>query len=199
MNRQEREYIEITSEENFGTDEIRIQNLQKAFQCSENIKESCHNLIDSVEESLEQLKEKRIDISAKLCEVLARKESLRKKDYNVIIGEIYDLLDEKENYAKRNFITYIEDQKKFTQSLKNILLNISDYSRSEPDEKKEKLREELMYIAEMQEGRKDAVIKILTNFQNTHKKVMVYLESLLEKGENISIKDIKNAKYIIIK
>jgi hypothetical protein len=55
----------------------------------------------------------------------------------------------------------------------------------------------LSEIAEIQEKRKQTVITILTNFQETHKKVMEYLESLLEKGEDITIRDIKKAKYII--
>lgn len=178
---------------------IRIKNIQKAFQCSENIKESCHFLIDSVEESLENLKEKRIRVSARLGEALARKESLRKKDYNIIISDIYRLLDEKERNAKCSFMSYIEEQNDLTQSLKNILLNISDYNKEELKEKKELLKEELSEIADRQESRKEAVIKILTEFQEIHKNVMRYLESLVEKVENISIRDIKKAKNIIIK
>jgi hypothetical protein len=178
-------------------DQVRIQKIQNAFQCSENIKESCHFLIDNIEHSLDYLKERRTDVSLKLCEVLAKKESLRKKDYNAIMSDIYILLDEKEDNAKNQFIAFIEDQKKFTQSLKNIILNISDYSTVDSADKNELLKKELFQIAEIQEKRKEAVMKILTDFQEIHKKVMEYFESLLEKGDNISIRDIKNAKYII--
>ncbi|MBZ4218583.1 MAG: hypothetical protein LAC69_00115 [Chlorobium sp.] len=181
------------------SDEVRIQKIQNAFQCSENIKESCHFLVNSVEHSLEYLKERRNDVSSKLCEALAKKESLRKKDYNIIISEIYNLLDEKERNAKNHFFAFIEDQKEFTQSLKNIILNISDYSSTDFQDKTALLKEELVQIAEIQEKRKETVIKILTNFQDIHKEVMTYLESLLEKGGNINIRDIKNAKYIISK
>ena len=97
------------------------------------------------------------------------------------------------------FFAFIEDQKEFTQSLKNIILNISDYSSTDFQDKTALLKEELVQIAEIQEKRKETVIKILTNFQDIHKEVMTYLESLLEKGGNINIRDIKNAKYIISK
>ncbi len=189
----------IASEDIAESEEMRIQKIQNAFQCSENIKESCHFLVDSVEHSLEYLKEKRADVSSKLCEALAKKESLRKKDYNTIMADIYSMLDEKESNAKSHFIAFIEDQKEFTQSLKNIILNISDYSAVDSPDKNALLKEQLAQIAEIQEVRKKTVIKILTDFQEIHKEVMAYFESLLEKGDNISIRDIKNAKYIISK
>ena len=179
------------------SDSLRIQKIQNAFQSSENIKESCHCLVDSVEDSLEYLKKKRNIISSKLCDVLAKKESIRKKDYNSIMDEIYSMLDEKENTAKNHFINYIEDQKEFTQSLKNIIINISAYSKADLVSANSLLKAELSEIAEIQEKRKETVIKILTDFQEMHKKVMEYLESLLEIGDNITIKDIKKAKSII--
>ena len=189
----------VISEVIGNSEEERIKKIQNAFQSSENIKESCHFLVDSVEHSLEYLKERRNDVSSKLCEALAKKESLRKKDYNIIMSDIYSLLDERERNAKNHFITFIEDQKEFTQSLKDIIVNISDYSDAGSQDKNELLKKELAQIAEIQEKRKETVIKILTDFQEIHKEVMAYLESLLEKGDNISIKDIKNAKYIISK
>ena len=181
------------------SDELRIKKIQNAFQSSENIKESCHILVDSVENSLEYLRERRTVVSSRLCEALAKKESLRKKDYNNIMDDIYRLLEEKENNAKINFQNYIEYQKQFTQSLKNIILNITDYNIAEVADKNKQLKEELSEIAELQEKRKETVIKILTDFQETHNKVMEYLESLLEKGDAINIRDIKNAKNIISK
>ena len=70
------------------SDELRIKKIQIAFQSSENIKESCHILVDSVENSLEYLRERRTVVSSRLCEALAKKESLRKKDYNNIMDDI---------------------------------------------------------------------------------------------------------------
>ncbi|ACF44048.1 hypothetical protein [Pelodictyon phaeoclathratiforme] len=185
------------SSDSCDSDEVRIKNIQSAFQSSENIKESCHYLIDSVEDSLEYLKVRRMDVSIKLCEALAKKESLRKKDYNLIMDEIYSILDQKESNAKNHFVAFIEDQKKFTQSLKNIIVNISDYSVAENADKNALLKAELSEIAEIQEKRKEDVMGILMDFQETHKRLMEYLESLLDKGDIISIRDIKHAKYII--
>jgi hypothetical protein len=179
------------------SDAVRLQKIQDAFQSSENINESCHYLVDRVEDSLESLKERRVDVSSKLCDVLAKKGSLRKKDYNSIMDDIYMMLDEKENNAKTQFINYIEDQKEFTQSLKDIIISVTGHSGESKYEKYGLLQAELLEIAQIQEKRKKTVIEILTDFQEMHKKVMTYLESLLEKGDNITIRDIKKAKYII--
>ena len=188
---------EADSEDIDNSDNDRILKIQNAFQCSENIKESCHFLVENIENSLDYLKERRTDVSTKLCEALAKKESLRKKDYNAIMNDIYILLDEKENNAKNQFFAFIEDQKIFTQSLKNIILNISEYKKTDSADNNELLKAELLQIAKIQEERKEVVIEILKDFQDIHKKVMAYFESLLEKGNNISIRDIKNAKYLL--
>ena len=188
---------EADSEDIDNSDNDRILKIQNAFQCSENIKESCHFLVENIENSLDYLKERRNDVSTKLCEALAKKESLRKKDYNAIMNDIYILLDEKENNAKNQFFAFIEDQKIFTQSLKNIILNISEYKKTDSADNNEMLKAELLQIAKIQEERKESVIEILKDFQNIHKRLMAYFESLLEKGDNISIRDIKNAKYIL--
>ena len=188
---------EADSEDIDNSDRDRILKIQNAFQCSENIKESCHFLVENIENSLDYLKERRNDVSTKLCEALAKKESLRKKDYNAIMNDIYILLDEKENNAKNQFFAFIEDQKIFTQSLKNIILNISEYKKTDSADNNEMLKAELLQIAKIQEERKESVIEILKDFQNIHKRLMAYFESLLEKGDNISIRDIKNAKYIL--
>ena len=165
MHNEEEVYSREAVSENYAdSGEVRIQKIQNAFQTSENIKESCHFLVDSVEESLEYLKERRIDVSSKLCDALAKKESLRKKDYNSIMDDIYRMLDEKENNAKSQFINFIEDQKEFTQSLKNIIVNITDYSTTDSTDKITVLKEELSQIAEIQEKRKESVIKTLTDF-----------------------------------
>ncbi|MEI8338270.1 MAG: hypothetical protein WCF92_03975 [bacterium] len=188
---------EADSEDIDNSDKDRILKIQNAFQCSENIKESCHFLVENIENSLDYLKERRTDVSTRLCEALAKKESLRKKDYNTIMTDIYILLDEKENNAKNQFFAFIEDQKIFTQSLKNIILNISEYKTMDSADNNELLKAELLQIAKIQEERKETVIKVLKDFQEIHKKVMGYFESLLEKGDVISIRDIKNAKYIL--
>ncbi len=191
------EEIRETSTDNYAVDASRIAKVQKAFESSENIHESCYCLIKNVEESLESLKGCRNEISSRLCETLAKNESMRKKDFNIIMDDIYGILAEKEKNAWSDFIEYVEDQKEFTGSMKNIILNIQDYMQKEDSGKSDLLKRELMQVAALQEERKNSVTKKLTDFQNMHRRVMKYLESLLTLGHDIKIKDIRFAKTMI--
>ena len=104
---------------------------------------------------------------------------------------IRDRLDEKEKEAQIQFLNFIESQKETAQSLKNSLLSIKDITSPDAAEEIIKIKEQISLISEQQEIRKDAVMKTFTDFQQLHHRMIECLESLLSKGENILIKDIK--------
>ena len=80
--------------------ESRIHKIQTAFQSSETITESSHNLFENVHQSLTDLKNNPTVLNEKLCETLAKNSSLRKKDYNLMMAGILDAVDEKEKEAR---------------------------------------------------------------------------------------------------
>jgi F0F1-type ATP synthase membrane subunit b/b' len=179
--------------------ETRIQKIQTAFQSSENITESSHSLFDNVHNSLNDLKKERDLLNSRLCETLAKNGSLRKKDYNTMMSGILSALDEKEREAQNQFLNFIEDQKKTAQSLKNSLLGIKDITSPDASEKIAIIKKQLSQISELQEQRKETVMKTFTDFQQMHNKMMECLENLLEKGDQILIQDIKKVKEQIIR
>ncbi len=183
----------ITSYEN------RIQKIQTAFQSSENITESSLSLFDNVHHSLNELKKERDELNSKLCETLAKNGSLRKKDYNAMMSGILCTLDEKERLAETQFLAFIEDQKETAQSIKNSLLGIKDITSPDASEKIVIVKEQLSQISKIQEKRKETVMKTFMDFQQMHNKMMECLESVLEKGDHIEVKDIKKIKDQIIK
>jgi hypothetical protein len=178
--------------------ESRIQKIQTAFQSSENITESSYFLFDNVHHSLNELKKERDLLNSRLCENLAKNGSLRKKDYNTMMSGILGALDEKEREAEVQFLNFIEAQKTTAQSLKNSLLGIKDITSQDNCEKISIIKEQLSQISELQEMRKESVMKTFLDFQQMHKKMMTCLENLLEKGDHILIKDIKKVKDQII-
>ena len=178
--------------------ETRIQKIQTAFQSSENITESSHSLFDNVHNSLTDLKKERDLLNTRLCEVLAKNGSLRKKDYNTMMSGILCSLDEKEKEAETQFISFIEAQKETAQSLKNSLLGIKDITSQNVSEKITVIKAQLSQISKLQELRKESVMATFTDFQHLHNKMMECLESLLEKGDHILIQDIKKVKDQII-
>ncbi|MEI6062535.1 MAG: hypothetical protein WCR72_17670 [Bacteroidota bacterium] len=174
--------------------ETRIQKIQVAFESSETITESTHSLFDNVHHSLNELKKERDLLNTRLCETLAKNGSLRKKDYNAMMSGILGILDEKEKEAENCFLSFIETQKETAQALKSSLLGIKDINSQDTGEKISILKEQLSQITKLQEMRKETVMKTFTDFQQKHLLMMECLESLIEKGEHIMIKDIRKIK-----
>jgi replicative superfamily II helicase len=176
----------------------RIQKIQTAFQSSENLTESSQSLFDNVLESLNNLKKRRDLLDSKLCETLSKNGSLRKKDYNSMMSEIISLIDEKESEAEHQFLTFIEAQKETAKLLKKSMLGISDISSQDMDKKIKAIKEQLSQISELQEIRKETVKKAFMNFQRIHHLMIASFESLLKRGNNILINDIKKVKAQLI-
>lgn len=179
--------------------EDRIQKIQTAFQSSEIITESSDSLFNNVHNSLTELKKERDILNFKLCDILAKNGSLRKKDYNLMMADILNKLDEKESEAESQFSTFIKLQKETAQSLKTSLLDMKSVSTQDVSEKITQIKKQLFQISEQQEMRKEIAMKTFLDFQKIHNKMMECLENLLKKGDHILIQDIKKIKTQIIK
>ncbi len=179
--------------------ETRIQKIQTAFQSSENLTESSHILFDNVHNQINNLKKERDLLNSRLSETLSKNGSLRKKDYNIMMSVIIEALDNKERSAEKQFLNFIETQKKTAQSLKNTMLSIKDSTSQNNSEKISVIKDQLPQILKSLEEKKDKVMKTFLDFQLIHNKIIDYLEDLLKKGNQIQINDIKSVKNIIIK
>jgi hypothetical protein len=178
--------------------ETRIQKIQTAFQSSENITESSYFLFDNVQCSLNELRKERELLNSRLCDILAKNGSLRKKDYYTMMSGILCALDEKEKEAETQFLHFIEAQKKTAQELKTSLLGIKDITSPDVTEKINLIKVQLSQISELQERRKITVINLFNDFQKLHNRMTESLRSLLNKGDQIHINDIKKIKRQLI-
>lgn len=174
--------------------EDRIRKIQTAFESSENISESSHTLFDHVHNSLTNLRKERDILNSRLCETLAKSGSLRKKDYNTMMSGILGALDVKEQLAESRFLSFIEAQKETAQALKTSLLGIKDIAAQDAGEKITAIKEQLSQISKLQEVRKEQVMKTFMDFQQMHNRMIKCLETLIEKGDHILIRDIKKVK-----
>jgi polyhydroxyalkanoate synthesis regulator phasin len=177
----------------------RILKIQTAFQSSEDITESTHLIFANVQNSLNSLKKERETLNFKLSQAMAKNGSLRIKDYNIMMSDVLNLFKEKELDTETQFFYFIEELKKATQSLKNRLLDIKDTDYHQTSEKITIIKEQVSQITELQGSRKEKVIKSFTDFQQMHNRVILNLEDLLKKGENVQVKDIKFIKKKIIR
>jgi hypothetical protein len=112
----------------------------------------------------------------------------------MMMSGILNTLDLKEKEAESQFLIFIEAQKETAQSLKNSLLGIQDITSPDAGDKIAIVKEQLSRISELQEKRKETVMKTIVEFQQMHNKLIKCLETLIEKGDQVQVKDIKCLK-----
>jgi len=135
-------------------------------------------IIDNTYEILEDFKDKREKLSAELKETLAKKESLRKKDFDRMINGILLSQAEKEKEVKQNLKNFIKEQKKQASELRDALIKGEVERMKEAQVKIEK------GIVEIKE--------LLRNFYEQQKGLIEKLTKLLTKGKDLKIKDFKD-------
>jgi hypothetical protein len=108
-------------------------------------------------------------------------------------------LDEKEKEAETQFLSFIEAQKETAQALKISLLGIKDITSPDVTEKINEVKLQLLLISELQEKRKETVMKSFSDFQKLHTRMIESLNELLGKGDQIHVHDIKKIKEQLIK
>ena len=178
--------------------ETRIQNIQTAFQSSENITESSYTLFNNVHNSIDELKKERENLNTRLCESLAKNGSFRKKDYYTLMSGILGSLDEKEKDAETQFLIFIEAQKDTARQLKDSILDINDITSDGLGEKIAQIRDQLSGILKLQEMRKKKVMDAFLEFQQMHNNIMECLGNLLKNEDHILINDIKKIKQQLV-
>lgn len=135
-------------------------------------------IIDKTYQILEDFKDKRAKLSAELKETLAKKESLRKKDFDRMMNGILLDLERKEKEIKQSLKNFLKEQKNQAFELKHALT---------------KGEVERMKKAQIEIENGIAWIKgLLKNFCEQQEELTEKLRKLLSKGNNLKIKDLKN-------
>ena len=141
-------------------------------------------IIDNTHQLLEDFKTKRNEISNHLKETLAKEESLRKKDFDNMMGEILSHQDKREKQVKELLKTFFQEQKEIAETIKK---NLSEGQKVRIIDFKKMLQD----IQARQKARENEVSTTLKKFQEDYKEMAESLRSLLNKGEAIRIKDFK--------
>jgi len=141
-------------------------------------------IVDNTHQILEDFKTKRNEISSQLKETLAREESLRKKDFDNIMKDIFVHQDEREKQVKDLLRTFFEEQKEIAEIIKK---NLTEGEKVRINDFKKVLED----IQVRQKARENEATTTLKEFQKEHKEMAESLRSLLNKGEAIRIKDFK--------
>jgi hypothetical protein len=174
--------------------EDRIQKIEKVFNTSESVTESSHALMNDFQHSLQELHNERTQLNTMLRENMAKKGSLRKNDYDLLMGDIFIRLDEKEKEAENQFNEYVEDQKEMAHFLRHGILEIKNTEPNEHIEKIEAFKLGLENILKTQQNRKERAITKFMEFQQLHKKITCNFQQLIDQDVSLLCKDIKKVK-----
>jgi len=135
-------------------------------------------IIDNTYQILDDFKEKRTKLSTELRETLAKRESLRKKDFDRMMNGILLNHEEKEKEIKQDLRNFLTEQKKEAHELKDALM---------------KGEVERMKKAQMGIERGIAEVKgLLKGFYQEQEGLANELRKLLTKGKDLKIKDLKD-------
>jgi uncharacterized protein YoxC len=135
-------------------------------------------IIDNTYQVLDDFKNKRAKLSSELKETLARRQSLRKKDFDRMMNEILLSQEEKEKEVKQNLKNFVKEQKKGARELRDALS-----------------KGEVQKMKKAQIGIENGIVEIkelLRNFYEQQKGLIEKFTTLLTKGKDLKIKDLKD-------
>lgn len=141
-------------------------------------------IVDNTYQLLEEFKLRRDNMSNQLKETLAKEESLRKKDFDNMMDDILSRQDGREKQVKELLKTFFEEQREVAEIVEKSL-------REGEKVKIDDFKKMLQDIQVRQRAREEEVKMALRGFQDEYKEMAESLRTLLNKGEDLRIKDFK--------
>ena len=182
----------ILHQESFSKhSEVEMGIAQEMKSLTENIVSSYESrvseiadIVNSTYKILEEFKDKREKMGLELKEQLARSESLRRKDFDIMMKEIIADQDQREKEVKQKLEEYIKEQKELAAALKQVLAKGESVRLDEVKVLMEEIRKK-------QSEREIETKKMLQNFHKEQEELSSALKEMLAKGETLRIKDFK--------
>jgi len=135
-------------------------------------------IIDNTYQILDDFKEKRTKLSTELRETLAKRESLRKRDFDRMMNGILLNHEEKEKEIKQDLRNFLTEQKNEARELKDALM-----------------QGEVERMKKAQNGMERGIAEVrglLKGFYEQQNGLTEELRTLLAKGKDLKIKDLKD-------
>ena len=164
--------------------EARIQSVEAFF-------EATGHIFGDFQESLFSTRGEREIINNQLKENLAQNGSLRKKDFDRMMGVISLHLDESEQEVRQLSHKYLNEQTKLVQQLRESLKNFKDALTEGQAEKVKELQTLIKKILSKQDESKIEVTSKLKEFQQGQQQTSTMLKELLSKGKDLRIRHFK--------
>jgi len=143
-----------------------------------------NGLMDQAYHFLESFQMELEDMIVRLRDNLAKGESLRKKDFDRMIKDVIERRSQSEQEAKLSLTLFQEEEEGMIDRLRKIVLNGSSSNMQDMEAIKED-------ISRRQKDREKNIIKAMKRLQIEQEELRVALKNLLEKGEEVRVKDFR--------
>ena len=143
-------------------------------------------------ESLADEKRERAEISAGLRDILTQNEHLRRKDFDLMMQGILSVQERREKEVKDLLDAYFTQQKQMARELQNTLDGVKDSLAKGEAQRIRDFQQLLKNILSREKERKDGITARLKEFQQEQRTLGSRLRSLLTKGRELRIRDLKS-------
>jgi uncharacterized phage infection (PIP) family protein YhgE len=148
-------------------------------------------VLGEFQESMSNAREEKEALHVRLRETLARNESLRKKDFDVMMNTILLSQDDREREVKKLLHNYLTEQREMAGQLKENLGTFREGLNTVNIGRINEFHEMLTDILKKQEERKAELAARLKILQKEQGQLSRSLGELLSKGRDLRIRDLK--------
>ena len=163
-----------------------IESHDKRIQIANDIIEDSQGLLDNY-------RKQRESISEELCDNLAHAESLRKKDFELMMAHIYSRHDESEREVKSMLHRCVHEHQNLASQLRSVLKASDHKDNSKKTERLIILQLRLEQIKREQEKHEREVRKTLEKYQYEHNNYFKVMNGLLKQGQDVRLVEVKQA------
>jgi hypothetical protein len=171
-------------------DEI-ISSYEERLQSIGAIIDNTQMVLGEFQESISNTNQEKETLKVQLRDILARNESLRKKDFDVMMNAILISQDDREREVRSLLNNYLMEQKEMARQLKENLGSFKDALNKNNIGRIKEFHGMLQDILKKQEERKTEVTAKLKAFQKEQGELSLTLGELLSKGRDLRTKDLK--------
>lgn len=152
-----------------------------------------NEIIEGSQELIDNYRSQRESMSEELRDNLARAQSLRRKDFDRMMNHISDHHNEREGEVREMLRRYVKEHQQMVISLRSLLSDGQKNGASAENEGLKKLRGTFEKIKKEQAERELEVKEILATYQFEQDSYAEIMNSLLRKGGEVRIPEVKAA------
>lgn len=149
------------------------------------------NIEEMFQISLPDTRQEGEKINNKLRDILAKNSSLRKKDFDHMMLEISSIQEMEEGEIKGLLRVYFNEQREIVKDLRGNLKIFKESLIKGEARRIQEFQVMIRNILDKQEKRKNEVTSKLKEFQKEQQEMMFSLNSLLARGKDLRVNDLR--------